>query len=1145
MEFRILGPLEVVASGGSLPLGGPRQRAVLALLLLHRNEVLPTERIVAELWGATQPATAVKTVQVYLSRFRTALGEGTLERRPTGYVLHARADEVDADRFERLAARAARSEPWQAARTLREALALWRGPALADFANEQFAAAEIVRLEEERLHALEGRIEADLVLARDAELVGELEALVVLHPLRERLRAQLMLALYRSGRQAEALAAYRDARRALRDELGLEPGPALRQLEQQILRQDPALERREPAGDRRRVFVGRERELGGLLAGLADAAAGRGGLFLVSGEPGIGKTRLCEELAACARERGGIVLVGRCWEAGGAPAYWPWVQAIRSLVSGVDPAPLCARLGPDAGFVAQLVPELARFAPESGRSALLESEDARFRLFEATASLLKEAAKDDPLVLVLDDVHAADTPSLLLLRFLAAQLAGARLLVAATYRDVDPAVDEPLSSALAEIAREPVARVLALSGLGKADVARFIELSTGRMPDEHQVLAIHRRTEGNPLFVGELVRLLATGPDAGAIPAGVRTAIGRRLGRLSGECRALLRMASILGREFEIAALELIAGRPSAALLATLEPAIAARLLFETSMGPFRLRFSHALVRDVLYDELPPARRVRLDREAGEALERLYASDPGPHLAEIAHHFAEAAADGDRAKAIDYARRAGDHAAGLLAYEEAAREFEVALRLLDRSGPTRCELLLALGDARARAGDEARAKDAFLRAAADARALAAPELLARAALGYGGRFLWARAGADRQVIHLLREALAGLGSRPSVMRVRVLSRLAGALRDEHEREERDALSREAVASARALDDAATLAYALDARITAMLWPENPQQRLALADELLRLGENAGDLERVVQAHYSRLFALLELGELASVRAELDTVARLARQLRQPAQLWFATVTRATLALFEGRFAEGERLLDEAAALGRRAQGSDAVLSERVQRFTLRWQRGEYEGLEQLLERSVVDYPARPMFRCMLALLHAELGEDARARRVLTGLARGRFAALPLTNEWLFSLGFLAEVAACVEDPDAAALIHELLLPYRSRNGCTADYICTGSVERSLGLTSLAMGEPERAISHLDDARTANAAMGAAPWTARTELDLAAALLRRDRARDRMRAHALLASCAATFQALGMRACRARASRLELVAQRVR
>jgi DNA-binding SARP family transcriptional activator len=1145
MEFRILGPLDVVDAGRSLDLGGQKQRALLTYLLLHRHEPVSTDRLVTELWVEPAPPTAAKVVQVYVSRLRRLLGERTIERRASGYVLDVVPDQVDADRFERLVDGATHSEASQAARTLREALALWRGPALADLGDEPFAAAESRRLEERRLHALEERIEADLALGRHAELVAELDALVVEHPLRERPRGQLMLALYRSGRQADALAAYRELAQALREQLGLAPSPALRRLEQRILTQDPMLELAEETAAEQGGFVGRERELGRLLNRLARAFQGEGSVFLVSGEPGVGKTRLAEELSARARRRGALVLVGRCWEAGGAPSYWPWVQALRGCRTARGGPRLPAQLGGGAGWIAALVPELTELVGTRQGAAGADFEGGRFRLFQAVVTLLGAVAADDPVLLVLEDLHAADPPSLLLLEFLAAQLADMRVLVVATHRDVDPPLGEPLSRTLAELRRQPVVRSLPLAGLDREAVARMIELRTGRAPDERDVAAIHGRTEGNPLFVGELVRLLDAPGEEPAIPEGVRTTIRRRLGRLPEECRSLLSLAAVLGREFELAALELMATRPAAELLPALQPALAARLVIEIRGGygrPVRLRFSHALVREVLYDELPPARRVELHREAGESLERLYATDPEPHLAELAHHFAEAAIAGDRAKALDYTRRAGDRSAALLAYEEAARLFNAALRLLGAEGReqsvTGCELLLELGDALARSGDESAAKRTFLQAAAAARALGAPPLLARAALGYGGRFLWARAGSDRELVDLLREALAAIGNEPSIARVRLLGRLAGALRDQHEREERDALSREAVDAARQLGDHATLSYALDARITAILWPENAPQRLELADELLLIAARVGDRERLLQAHYSRLFALLDLGDLAQVHSELEVVAALARELRQPAHLWFAVVTDATLALFEGRFVEAERLIDEAAALGERAQRSDAVLSRRVQLFTLGWQRGDLDGLESMLRQSLADYPARPMFRCMLTLLQAELGDESSARRELDALAADRFGALPLTNEWLFSMGFLAEAAARIRHGDAAATIHELLLPHSALNASTADYIATGSVARPLGLAATAIGDRGPAAAHLEDALEANARMGAVPWTARTQLDLAVALMERRTWGDLERARTLLGACVPVLRGLGMRLCVERAESLE-------
>ncbi len=325
MQFRLLGPLEVVDDGDrALALGGRKQRSVLAVLLLHANDVVATEHLVDEVWGDAPPATVAKSIQVYISRMRKELGDGRLVTRPPGYALHVEPSELDLACFQALVAGAADVDPATAAARLREALALWRGPALADLAYEPFAQAHAAQLEELRFSALEQRIDADLALGEHAQLIGELEALAAQHPLRERLRGQLMLALYRSGRQADALAAYQAARTTLVEELGIEPGRALRDLHQAILGQDEELdvaalvevpERASPRG----VFVGRARELAALDDALGAALGGRGRILLIAGEPGIGKSRLVEELAARARGREAQVLIGRCWEAGGRP----------------------------------------------------------------------------------------------------------------------------------------------------------------------------------------------------------------------------------------------------------------------------------------------------------------------------------------------------------------------------------------------------------------------------------------------------------------------------------------------------------------------------------------------------------------------------------------------------------------------------------------------------------------------------------------------------------------------------------------------------------------------------------------------------------------------------------------------------------
>ena len=886
------------------------------------------------------------------------------------------------------------------------------------------------------------------------------------------------------------------------------------------------------------VFVGRERELAALTAGLDGALAGRGALFLVSGEPGIGKSRLADELATRARARGAHVLWGRCWEAGGAPAYWPWVQSLRSYIRDLDEEELPSLLVRGAAELSQLVPEVREVVSVSSVPASADPETARFRLFEAVAGFLRSGGEMWPLVLVLDDLHAADTPSLLLLQFLAADLADARILVVGAYRDVDPTLHEPLSSTLAELARLPVTHMLPLVGLGPPEVATFMGESGLVEPDDAFVAAVYDETEGNPLFLGEVVRLLVSQgklADQGsarflrlAIPHGIRAVIDHRLGGLAEECRAVLTLAAVLGREFSLEALGLVSESSSTEILDLMANAVAERVV--TTAAPGRLRFSHELIRDVLYDELPPARRIRLHREIGEALERVY-QEPEPHLTELAHHFLAAAPAGDVEKAIDYARRAGERAARLLAYEEAVRLFQTALDTLELQKPaderTRCELLLELGDAQARAGEGPNSRETFLGAADAARRVGAPELLALSALGYGGRFVWARAGTDRYLIPLLEQALDALGREDSALRVRVMSRLAGALRDQHDRKPRARLSEEAVETARRISEPATLAYALDGRFAATLWPENPEERLKIATELVAVADAVGDSERTAQGRFYRVEALLELGRIAAAETELEAAGRLAGELRQPAQLWYATVTRATLALFRGRLDEADELIGEALAVGESAQHSDAVLSRRVQLFMLRWERGQLDGLEELLNSSVVEYPFRPMFRCMLARLYAELGREADARAMLEILSEDDFAALPRTNEWLFSMGFLAEVAQRLDDFVAAQAIYRNLLPHAFRNACTHDYIATGSVSRALGLAAATASKWVDAERHFEDALEMNSRMGARPWSAYTACDWAGMLIRRDGPGDTERAEVLLTGAVETAHELGL------------------
>jgi DNA-binding SARP family transcriptional activator len=1133
---------------------------VLAILLLHLGEVVSSERLIDALWGERPPATAAKTLQGYVSHLRKGLGDGVLQTRGRGYQLLVEQDQLDADRFERLSAegRAAlrNGDAASAAERLRRALRLWRGPALVDFTYEQFARAEIARLEEARMATLEDRLDADLALGRHAEVIGELEGLVRDHPLRERLRGQLLLALYRSRRQAEALDVYQAGRRALVDELGIEPSRHLRDLHQAILEQDAALDLGDFAGpdatdagtptlDRpSSAFVGRERELAELRQSYREACGGQGRLVLVSGEPGIGKSRLVDQLADYARSRGARLLVGRCWEAGGAPAYWPWVQSLRSYIREIDTGELVEELGSRsaASAIAQLLPDLGERLADLPPAISVESDGARFRLFDATASFLRNATRASPIVVVLDDLHAADTPSLLLLQFVARELAEARMLIVGVYRDVALGPNDPLMVALGELHRERATRRLRLDGLTKADVSEFIALTMSEEPSDALTELVYAHTGGNPLFVDEVVRLLSAegrlndarrtvGWTPTAIPPSVRDVIGRRLDRLGHSANQLLTIAAVLGREFAADAVVRLSGLSLSAGRAHLHEALAAHVVSEAPIGRERFRFSHGLVRDAIYHAIPPVERARLHRRVGEMLEQTYAADLDSHLGELSHHFVEAVSGGDAAKALDYTRRAGDRAQRLLAFEEAVRLYQLALEVFEwrdpSDEPARCDLLLAMGDAQMRAGDGPGARDTFKIAAGTARRGCMSDRLGRAALGYGGRFVWSRAAGDPLVGSLLETALTAPGIDGS-LKVRLLARLAGALRDPPTRERAASLSREAIETARQLDDPAALAYALGARHVVVWGPDSGPERRELVDELIGLATRTADAERAFEGRFWRLESLLELGDVSAAKAEIEVAGQVAEQLRQPAQRWYVAVTRAQIALLEGTYGDAERLVEEALERGRQAQGWEALVYYRMQIFCLRSAQGRLAEVQDTVERSVVEHAIYyPVFRCVLASMYCELDDEARCRQAFEALSRDGFVALPRDEEWLFAMTLLAPVCVYLGDKAAAASIYDLLEPYGDRNAISVPDASTGAVSRCLGNLAAASGQSDRAAAHFEHALEMNARMGARPWLARTQHEYAAALAGSDQPGACERVCELLALSVSNYQQLGM------------------
>ena len=703
------------------------------------------------------------------------------------------------------------------------------------------------------------------------------------------------------------------------------------------------------------------------------------------------------------------------------------------------------------------MPELRQLFPDLADPSPPRSTARAFAFSTAVTAFLVAASRVQPLVLVLDDLHAADEPSLLLMQFLTRDLTDSRLLVVGAYRDIDPTPARSLTSVLAELEREPVTRSLPLGGLSRDDVIRFVELVSGEGPSNELVTLIHEETAGNPFFIGEIVHLLAEegrlGEETGSltIPQTVRDVIARRLSHLSEQCHELLVLASVLGREFAPAVLARVAEVTEDELLETLDEAMTARVVSDVPGAAVgRLRFAHVLIRDTLYEGLTTARRVRLHRLVIGTLESGRLSD----AAELAHH-AIAGSDFDRG--LEYARRAGDRAIELLAYEEAVRLYGTALEALDLADPDneelRCDLLLVAAEARIRGGDAAAAKNVFLEASAIARRLGLVRHLARAALGYSGRIVWARPSGDERLVPLLEEALAALPGADVDLRVLLLARLAGALRDEPARDRRDAVSGEALKLARQTGSPAAVAYALDARAHAIIAPDTIAECLKLSSELREAAIQAADRERVVASHMLRVHAQLIIGDVADAEANLAEAYRIANELRQPVQLWLLTANKAMLALATGRLDEAEALMAAALPLGERAQPEHAIPHDRLQRYTLGCFRGELDESEPELRALAADYPARPVFSCAYANCLARLGRLTEAMQLLEALAPDDFAALPFDQEWLFAIALLADTCVRLGDEEKAEALYRLASPYAALNAVDVAEGFMGSISR--------------------------------------------------------------------------------------------
>lgn len=1121
LEIRVLGRLAVEHAGAPAsteadPSGpsGPAERIValpasrrardlLAYLATHPGRH-PRSGLAGRFWPDVPEASARSSLRGALAELRRSLG-------PVGTALSATREEVGLDRtqvrvdleeFRRLTA----DQRWH------EALALDRGRLLADVEHDwaDWLRAEHLR---ELTAALGAAADAYAAEGRTAEAVALARRRARLEPLSEPAAARLVELLVASGDRPAAVEVGRALVDRLQRELGVRPSAATTRLLAGLRTPDleadpadapvvsgptaPALH--ELAAPR---LLGRTAE----LARLRDLRRGpRLRAAVLRGEAGIGKTSLAVAAATEAAAEGCTVLYGRCDEEGIVP-YCAWIEALGRAVDDLD-AEVGRGLVDEGGeHLLRWFPQLRHLVPAHERPSLASAEapdGERWRLFEAITRLLVRLSQQRPVVLVLDDLHWADRSTLLLLRHVVRTTQDAAVTVVATTRSTDAGPDAPVHAVLAQLRRDGLVTEVEVPGLTEDQVGELVGLHTDRPDRAALTSALFAETEGNPFFVGEILRNLPTGPaaaapraDAGfAVPAGVRDLLQRRLGRLDAAARELMAVAAVVGRDFDLDTVVAVSGQPEQVALAALETAVAADLVDEVGVG--RYTFTHALVRATLDDDLSRTRRARLHAKVGVALERRLAGGVGPlpSAAELAHHFLAASDPVYADVAVGYARQAYVEAMSRLAYNEAAASTRRTIEALrawgrdDRSTtapPVVGALLLELGEALSRAGDTAAARQAFAEAADAARIHHQPAWLATAALGWVGPSWQTFGTVEDDTVALLEEALAAIGGEHPGLRVRLTARLAIALyfagRPAHLQE----LTWSALTEARELDDDAVLAAALEGRLWAQWRPDRVGQRIAVADELVAVAERSGLAEAALTGRRWRVFALMEAGNLVSAWREADRHAAGAHRLRLPYEQMYVAVFAFTRAVLEGRLDDAEQAATQVRAFGEVQGGADAVQFGGVHALTFAYLRGDLGALADAVAAFADGYPAVPGWRGALAVTLLAAGRPDEARAALDRVWPPQ-ESLPFDAVWLAAMGFLSLAVVLLGDADRARHLRALLRPYAGRPVVLgAGGAVWGTADVYLALLAGVLGDAPAAERHQARAAEDLARMGSDP-----------------------------------------------------------
>jgi DNA-binding CsgD family transcriptional regulator/tetratricopeptide (TPR) repeat protein len=883
-------------------------------------------------------------------------------------------------------------------------------------------------------------------------------------------------------------------------------------------------------------FVGRSSELATLRT-LMPWAEGEGlRVALVGGEAGSGKSRLVREFAGEAAADGALVLYGACDAVVHAP-YGPFVEALDHLARVTDPAELRAAVGTSGGELARLLPDLAARTGEPASAVKADPDTERHRLHTAVTDLLAGISRRRPVLLVLEDGHWADVPTLGLLRHLARTGGRARLMLLATFRDTDADVPDALSETLADLRRSEDVVRLRLGGLSGDDVAEFVShVAGGDLKAGKLAVAISDQTEGNAFLVCELWRALVDA-DAVAIvdgeltlsrplaeldtPESVREVVSRRLARLQPATCDLLELAAVAGAEFQLDVLRRAARTEEASLLTALDEAVHSGMLEELRSRRLAYRFAHELVRRALYDGLTGVRRAELHLRVAEALDQ--SEHPSRRaLADLAHHFAAAAPFGPIERAVEYNVLAARAAAAALAFDEAAERLRVALELDHHDPRGRAELLLELGSARHRAGRAVDALTAFAEAAEIADELSDAELLARAAIGYEDA-CWRPVITDRLAVDLLERAAAAVGDAPSQLRVGVLAGLARALQIRGEHERGGAVRADAVAMARALGDRAALASVL----VGSYWSREtrpPEEILDLLTEARDIAEEMGDVDLKTEAMIWRVPALVALCDIESARRAVDVVRATAERTAQPFHLHVAEHCGSAIALCEGRLADAEAMARRSHEWSRLLTGRDASGVYGIQMFGIRREQGRLAEIAPVIRFMAADATRAGQWRPGLASLLVELGMETEARRELARVAADGLDGFR-PSLWLASLTYLTDACAALADEATAELLYPELASFHGANVMIGHAVaCYGAVDRYLGMLATTLGAWERAEMHFERAMALNRRMGAATWLAHTAYQYGRMLVTRG---ERERGAPLLGEAEALAARIGM------------------